>query len=130
MTVVPLTSAPAEELISKPKVIPPVSISITALQRLGLEVNGLIRAVRSRVDATKEGVISAGAYPNPKLEFVVEGIIVRGLLGQYLVIVMGHMSANELKIYFYVSSVLVQLKQVLKPVRQDWMVLLNRYRDL
>jgi hypothetical protein len=119
LTVVPLTSAPVEELISKPKVIPPVSISITALQRLGLEVNGLIRAVRSRVDATKEGVISAGAYPNPKLEFVGGHNRARAP-GQYLVIVMGHMSANELKIHFYVSSVLVQLKQVLKPARQGW----------
>ena len=66
----PLASALAEEPISEPRANPSVSISIPALQRLGLEANGLIRAARSRVDAAKAGVISAGAYPNPELEFV------------------------------------------------------------
>jgi outer membrane protein, heavy metal efflux system len=70
LTVVPLTTAPAEELISKSEVVSSISLSITNLQRLGLEANGLIRAARSRVDAAEAGVISAGAYPNPELEFV------------------------------------------------------------
>lgn len=70
LTVVPLTTVLAEELKSEPKVVPSISLSITNLQRLGLEANGLIRAARSRVDAAKAGVISAGAYPNPELEFV------------------------------------------------------------
>ena len=70
LSVVPLTTVLAEELISEPKVVPSISLSIANLQRLGLEANGLIRAARSRVDAAKAGVISAGAYPNPELEFV------------------------------------------------------------
>ena len=70
LTILPLAPALAEEPISEPRANPSVSISIPALQRLGLEANGLIRAARSRVDAAKAGVISAGAYPNPELEFV------------------------------------------------------------
>ena len=70
LTVVPLTTVLAEELISEPEVVPSISLSITNLQRLGLEANGLIRAARSRVDAAEAGVISASAYPNPALEFV------------------------------------------------------------
>ena len=70
LAIVSLTSAHAEELVSEPRNNSPISISITSLQRLGLEANGLIRAAKSRVDAAKAGVVSAGAYPNPELEFV------------------------------------------------------------
>ncbi len=70
LAIVSLTSVHAEELISEPRNNSPISISITSLQRLGLEANGLIRAAESRVDAAKAGVVSAGAYPNPELEFV------------------------------------------------------------
>ena len=70
LAIVSLTSAHAEEIISEPRNNSPIFISITSLQRLGLEANGLIRAAKSRVDAAKAGVVSAGAYPNPELEFV------------------------------------------------------------
>jgi len=70
LTVVPITTVLAEEFISEPAIVPSISLSITNLQRLGLEANGLVRAARSRVDAAEAGVISAGAYPNPELEFV------------------------------------------------------------
>ncbi len=70
LTFAPLTTVLAEELISEPAVVPSISLSITNLQRLGLEANGLVRAARSRIDAAEAGVISAGAYPNPELEFV------------------------------------------------------------
>ena len=70
LAIVSLTSVHAEELVSEPRNNSPISISITSLQRLGLEANGLIRAAKSRVDAAKAGVVSAGAYPNPELEFV------------------------------------------------------------
>ena len=70
LTIMPLTSAFAEKSVPKLPVVPAVFISIPALQRLGLEANGLIRAATSRVDAAKAGVISAGAFPNPELEFV------------------------------------------------------------
>tara|TARA_B100000676_G_scaffold290947_1_gene325020 strand:+ start:584 stop:1834 length:1251 start_codon:yes stop_codon:yes gene_type:complete len=69
LAVIPFTSAFAEKSIHRLPVAPTVFISIPALQRLGLEANGLIRAASSRVDAAKAGVISAGAYPNPELEF-------------------------------------------------------------
>ena len=70
LAIVSLTSSHAEELISEPRNNSPISISIVSLQRLGLEANGLIRAAESRVDVAKAGVVSAGAYPNPELEFV------------------------------------------------------------
>ena len=70
LAIVSLTSSHAEELISEPSNNSPTSISIASLQRLGLEANGLIRAAESRVDVAKAGVVSAGAYPNPELEFV------------------------------------------------------------
>ena len=70
LAIVSLTSSHAEELISEPRNNSPISISIASLQRLGLEANGLIRAAESRVDVAKAGVVSAGAYPNPELEFV------------------------------------------------------------
>jgi cobalt-zinc-cadmium efflux system outer membrane protein len=66
----PLTSGLADELVSGLEAGPSISITITNLQRLGLEANGLIRAARSKVDAAEASVISAGAYPNPELEFV------------------------------------------------------------
>jgi len=65
-----LTSVLADEFVSDSQAGPSISITITNLQRLGLEANGLIRAARSKVDAAEAGVISAGAYPNPELEFV------------------------------------------------------------
>ncbi|TFH12331.1 MAG: TolC family protein [Nitrosomonadales bacterium] len=68
--VLPLTSVVADELVSEPRVVPSMPLTITNLQRLGLEANGLIRAEQSKVDAAEAGVISAGAYPNPELEFV------------------------------------------------------------
>tara|TARA_Y100001936_G_scaffold67211_1_gene66163 strand:- start:7393 stop:8691 length:1299 start_codon:yes stop_codon:yes gene_type:complete len=70
LTVMPLASAFADKPISELTAAPTVFISIPTLQKLGLEANGLIRAASSRVDAAKAGVVSAGAYPNPELEFV------------------------------------------------------------
>ncbi|KIO48958.1 TolC family protein [Nitrosospira sp. NpAV] len=47
--------------------MPPGALSIEALQRVGLEANGLVRAARSQVDAAEAGVIGAAAYPNPEV---------------------------------------------------------------
>ena len=119
LAIVSLTSSHAEELISEPRNNSPISISIASLQRLGLEANGLIRAAESRVDVAKAGVVSAGAYPNPELEFVGGHNRARApgpISGNSY----GHMSANELKIHFYVLLVLVQLKLVFKLARQVW----------
>jgi cobalt-zinc-cadmium efflux system outer membrane protein len=50
--------------------VPPGALSIEALQRLGLEANGLIRAARSQVDIAEAGVIGASAYPNPQVSLI------------------------------------------------------------
>ena len=46
--------------------MPAGALSIEALQRLGLEANGLVRAAQSQVGVAEAGVIGAAAYPNPK----------------------------------------------------------------
>lgn len=46
---------------------PPGALSIDALQRLGLEANGLVRAAQSQVDIAAAGVVGAAAYPNPQV---------------------------------------------------------------
>lgn len=50
--------------------MPPGALSIEALQRVGLEANGLVRAARSQVDAAEAGVIGAAAYPNPMVTVI------------------------------------------------------------
>ncbi len=45
-------------------------LSIEALQRVGLEANGLIRAARSQIDMAEAGVVGAAAYPNPHVTFM------------------------------------------------------------
>lgn len=50
--------------------MPPGAFSIEALQRVGLEANGLVRAARSQVDAAEAGVIGAAAYPNPMVTVI------------------------------------------------------------
>ncbi len=65
-----LTLASAEEIVAPSiNVVPPV-LSIEALQRLGLEANGLVKAARSQVGMAESGVISAEAYPNPQVSAI------------------------------------------------------------
>ena len=45
-------------------------LSIEAVQRVGLEANGLVRAARSQIDMAEAGVVGAAAYPNPQLTFM------------------------------------------------------------
>lgn len=45
----------------------PLKLSIEEIQRLGLEANGLILAARSQVNIAEAGVVSASAFPNPKV---------------------------------------------------------------
>lgn len=47
---------------------PAATFNIEALQRLGLEGNGLVRAAQAQVRAAEAGVTGAAAYPNPELE--------------------------------------------------------------
>ncbi|SDY72119.1 TolC family protein [Nitrosomonas sp. Nm33] len=46
---------------------PVTKYSIKEIQRLGLEVNGLVLAARSQVNIAEAGVVSASAYPNPEV---------------------------------------------------------------
>ena len=46
----------------------PAALTIEALQRLGLEGNGVVRAARAQLRAAEAGIISAGAYPNPEID--------------------------------------------------------------
>ena len=46
---------------------PAHALSIEALQILGLEAHGLIRAAQSQVDVAEASVVSAAAYPNPQV---------------------------------------------------------------
>ena len=64
-----LTSALADKFDSEPSTVPSIALTILELQLLGLEANGLVRAAQSKVEAAEAGVISAGAYPNPEIEF-------------------------------------------------------------
>ena len=57
----------AEEPTTVPAAVSAAAISIEALQRLGLEANGLVHAARSQVGIAESGVISASAYPNPQV---------------------------------------------------------------
>ena len=65
--VLQFTSVSAEELATIPAAVSAAAISIEALQRLGLEANGLVHAARSQVGIAESGVISASAYPNPQV---------------------------------------------------------------
>ncbi|PTR06315.1 cobalt-zinc-cadmium efflux system outer membrane protein [Nitrosospira sp. Nsp5] len=51
-------------------VMPPGALTIDALQRVGLEANGMVRAAQSQVSIAEAGVIGAAAYPNPQLSVV------------------------------------------------------------
>ncbi|MDO8437603.1 MAG: TolC family protein [Nitrosomonadaceae bacterium] len=53
-----------------PAIVASTALSIEALQRLGLEANGLVRAARSQVGIAESGVISASAYPNPVVSVI------------------------------------------------------------
>ncbi len=64
------TSTLAEESELDFKTTPTLDLTIIELQRLGLESNGLVKAAQSKVEVAEAGVISAGAYPNPELEFM------------------------------------------------------------
>jgi len=61
----------AEEPVAVAATVPSTAISIEALQWLGLEANGLVRAARSQVGIAESGVISAEAYPNPQVSGMV-----------------------------------------------------------
>ncbi len=65
--VLQFTPVSAEEPATIPAIVATVAISIEALQRLGLEANGLVHAARSQVGIAESGVISASAYPNPQV---------------------------------------------------------------
>lgn len=43
------------------------ALSVEALQKLGLEANGFVRAARSQVSAAQAGIVGAAAYPNPQV---------------------------------------------------------------
>jgi outer membrane protein, heavy metal efflux system len=43
------------------------TLKIEKLQRLGLQANGLVRAARSQIDIAEADVVSASAFPNPKV---------------------------------------------------------------
>lgn len=43
--------------------------SVTDIQRIGLQANGLMRAARSQVDIARAGISSASAFPNPEVTF-------------------------------------------------------------
>lgn len=60
----------AEEPATVPTTAVSTAISIEALQRLGLEANGLVHAARSQVGIAESGVISASAYPNPQVSAI------------------------------------------------------------
>ena len=47
---------------------PVATLTIEALQRIGLEVNGQVRAALAQVRAAEAGTTSAAAYPNPELD--------------------------------------------------------------
>lgn len=65
--VLQFTCVSAEEPTTVPAAVSAAAISIEALQRLGLEANGLVHAARSQVGIAESGVISASAYPNPQV---------------------------------------------------------------
>ena len=65
--VLQFTPVSAEEPTTVPAAVSAAAISIEALQRLGLEANGLVHAARSQVGIAESGVISASAYPNPQV---------------------------------------------------------------
>ncbi|MEO6824648.1 MAG: TolC family protein [Nitrosospira sp.] len=50
--------------------MPAGALSIEALQRLGLEANGMVRAAQSQVGVAEAGVIGAAAYPNPQVSVI------------------------------------------------------------
>lgn len=68
--VLQFTPVSAEEPATVPAIVATTAISIEALQRLGLEANGLVHAARSQVGIAESGVISASAYPNPQVSMM------------------------------------------------------------
>ncbi len=68
--VLQFTCVSAEEPAAVAATVPSTAISIEALQRLGLEANGLVRAARFQVGIAESGVIAAEAYPNPQVSAI------------------------------------------------------------
>lgn len=64
---IPSSAEPAEASLARKS---SQVLTIEALQRIGLEANGLVRAARSQMDAAEAGVIGASAYPNPTVTFM------------------------------------------------------------
>src|SRR5690606_12315557 len=44
--------------------------TVADIQRMGLQANGLLQAVRSQVEIARAGVTSAEAFPNPEITFM------------------------------------------------------------
>ncbi|MEO8767554.1 MAG: TolC family protein, partial [Nitrosospira sp.] len=66
---VPFDSIPsvANPSAAASPVMPAGALTIEALQKLGLEANGLVRAAQSQVGMAEAGVVGASAYPNPQV---------------------------------------------------------------
>lgn len=67
----PASSVPAvaeSEPPAQPAAPPPVTISIDSLVDTVLQHNPSLQAARRTIDIASAGVITAGAYPNPRLE--------------------------------------------------------------
>lgn len=47
------------------------ALKIDELQQLGLQANGLVRAARSQIDIAEADVVSASAFPNPNVAFLI-----------------------------------------------------------
>lgn len=47
-----------------------IGYTVTDIQRIGLQANGLLQAARSQVDIAEAGVTSAEAFPNPEITFM------------------------------------------------------------
>jgi len=45
-------------------------LKIDKLQQLGLQANGMVRAARSQIEIAEADVVSASAFPNPKVTFM------------------------------------------------------------
>lgn len=58
-----ITLASAEEYAN--------TLKIDKLQQLGLQANGLVHAARSQIDIAEANVVSASAFPNPKVDFLI-----------------------------------------------------------
>jgi outer membrane protein, heavy metal efflux system len=47
-----------------------INFTVEQIQRIGLQANGLLQAVRSQVDIAEADVVSAAAFPNPEVTFM------------------------------------------------------------